>query len=114
MRSKSIRGSHTLTVYHGHLLRTALEMSNTWFPILLCTAAVGLVHPVTREVDYIPSRVHSNLHGLPLKKPFDAHFALVSSRHGYEAAPPAEAEYGELCVSQNAAVLPLATLWVST
>ena len=85
-----------------------------WFPILLCTAAVGLVYPVTRQVDYTQQGAHSNLHGLPLKKPFDAHFALVSHHNGYEAAPPAIAQYGELCVSQYAAILPLAILWVST
>ena len=106
---------YALEAHHKHSSRDEQYSPEhpDWFPILLCTAAVGLVYPVTREVDYTPPGAHSDLHGQPLKKPFDAHFALVSHSFGYEAAPPAVAQYGELCVSQYAAVLPLAILWVS-
>lgn len=85
-----------------------------WFSVLLCTAVVGLVYPVTRQVDYTQTpKGHSDLYGKPLKSPYDAHFALVHHKYGYEAAPdPGTAEYGELCVSQYAAFQPLAILWV--
>ena len=87
-----------------------------WFAVLLCTAVVGLVYPVTRQVDYEQAAEgHSKLYGQPLKPRYDAHFALVHSRFGYEASsPPGVAQYGELCVSQYAALLPLAILWVSS
>ena len=87
-----------------------------WFAVLLCTAAVGLVYPVTRQIDYQPPSPsgHSNLFGKPLKPRYDAHFALVHHTNGYEAAElPVFAQYGELCVSQYAALLPHAILWVS-
>ena len=85
-----------------------------WFPVLLCTAVVGHVYPVTRQIDYQSSSGHSSLFGKPLKTGYDAHFALVHHMNNYEAAQePDTAQYGELCVSQYAALLPLAILWVS-
>ena len=66
-----------------------------WFPVLLCTAVVGLVYPVTRQVD------------LPLNTPnYDAHFTVVNPA-------ASDSQYGELCVLHSDALLPLAILWVS-
>ena len=87
-----------------------------WFAVLLCTAVVGFVYPVTRQIDYQPPSPlgHSNLFGKPLNPRYDAHFALVHHINSCEAAEvPGTAPYGELCVSQCDALLPLAILWVS-
>ena len=81
--------------------------------VLLCSVCVGLAYPVTREVDYGGrSSGNSDLYGHPLKSGCDAHLALVHANKGYQAVDHEYAQYGEVVVSQYAAVLPLAILWV--
>jgi hypothetical protein len=84
----------------------------TWHAVLLCSVAVGLAYPVTRTVDYAGGRTTCALRGQPIRAPFDATITPVHSRFQFECCDAVLAEYMELCVSQNAAVLPLAVLWV--
>ena len=65
---------------------------------------------VTRA-DYVGSNGHSTLYGQALRSE-EAHFALVSESTNYEACPLEEAQYCELCVSQVAALCPIAILHV--
>ena len=78
--------------------------------VVMCRACVPSAYFVTRA-DYSNAHGHSNLHGQALKKE-EAHFALVSKSVDYESCEPSRAEYCELCVSQVAALCPIAILWV--
>ena len=84
-----------------------------WFSVVLSAAVVSLVYPVTRQKDYLPGKNKSTWFGMPLNSGYDAHFALVEKANGFQATDPANAQYGELCLSQCAALSPLAILWVS-
>ena len=45
------------------------------------------MYPVTRQIDYTQTpRGHSDLFGKPLNSRYDAHFALVHHRFGYDSA----------------------------
>ena len=98
--------------WYGEHQLYAVPTKDPLFPIVLCYASVGGVYPVTREADYDPTtpNAHSNLYGQAVKEE-EAHFALVS-RPDFEARTPDDAEYCELCISQTAALTPVAVLWV--
>ena len=80
--------------------------------VVMCRVCVPSVYFVTLA-DYGGSNAagHSKLYGQALKSE-EAHFALVSRSTNYEACTPEVAEYCELCVSQVAALCPIAVLWV--
>ena len=80
--------------------------------VVMCRACVPSVYCVT-VADYDGSNAtgHSNLYGQALKSE-EAHFALVSEFTNYEACDLERAQYCELCVSQVAALCPIAVLCV--
>ena len=78
--------------------------------VVMCRACVPFVYCVTLA-DYDGSSGHSKLCGQALKNE-EAHFALVSRSSNFEACTPETADYCELCVSQIAALCPIAILWV--
>ena len=81
--------------------------------VVMCRACAPSAYFVTRA-DYDDSNDagHSKLFGQALRCE-EAHFALVSGSTNYEACTPERAEYCELCVSQVAALCPIAVLWVA-
>ena len=62
--------------------------------------------------DAWPKEFIGSLSGQPIRAPFDAVVSPVHSNLGFECCDAATAEYVEVCLSQNAAVLPLAVVWV--
>ena len=80
--------------------------------VVVCRACVPFAYFVTRA-DYDGSNAagHSKLYGQALKSE-EAHFALVSRSTNYEACEREKAEYCELCVSQAAALCPIAILHI--
>ena len=81
--------------------------------VVMCRACVPSVYCVTlADYDGSDAACHSRLYGQALKSE-EAHFALVSQNTHYEACTPETAEYCELCVSQVAALCPIAVLLVA-
>ena len=80
--------------------------------VVMCRACVPSAYFVTRA-DYVGPTGHSKLYGQALKSE-EAHFALVSESTNFEVCDPEGAEYCELCVSQVAALCPIAILYFST
>ena len=80
--------------------------------VVMCRACVPSAYFVTRA-DYDESNAagHSKLYGQALKSE-EAHFALVSRSTNFGACHLERAEYCELCVSQVAALCPLAIVTV--
>lgn len=77
--------------------------------VVMCRACVPTAYFVT-PADCVESRC--TVRGKVLKKE-EAHFALVSHSTNFdEACLPYEADYSELCVSQPAALCPIAILRV--
>ena len=82
--------------------------------VVMCRACVPFAYCVTRaDYDDWDATAHSLLFGKALKSE-EAHFALVSRSTNYESCAPERAEYSELCVSQVAALCPIAILHVET
>ena len=81
--------------------------------VVMCRACVPTAYYVTLA-DYDGSSSaagHCKLYGQALESE-EAHFALVSRSTDFEVCEPSRAEYCELCVSQVAALCPIAILMV--
>jgi hypothetical protein len=83
------------------------------YPVIMFAAAVGMVYPVTPELDYVAefSQKHSNFYGRPLRRGFDCHVACVSEGRCFEAVSRDECEYMEVVIDQQSQMLPLAVMW---
>ena len=80
--------------------------------VVMCRSCVPSVYCVTSaDYDCSIAGSHSKLRGQALKSE-EAHFALVAQSTKYEACSREKAEYCELCVSQVAALCPVAILMV--
>ena len=79
--------------------------------VVMCRACVPSAYFVTLADYEGSSPGHSKLYGQALQSE-EAHFALVSRATKWEACEPSRAEYCELCVSQVAALCPIAILMV--
>ena len=83
--------------------------------LLLCAVCVGSVYPITRGEDYADGSRESKYYGRPLHSGCDAHFALIDSTVGYQAAKvdtPLQHHFDEVVVSQESQVLPIAKVLV--